>query len=353
MAARIARSVLFKVAVSLAACATLINCRPRQAIPPSIEFTHVPRAGDGSPDRLEQIAGRVNGALPGERIVLFALSGMWWVQPAQDHPFTAIQPDSTWSARTHPGSQYAALLVDAGYRAPVTVPALPEKSGPVRALAVVKGTPPEEPPLFLQFSGFQWELRPPPGDPRAGWQDSALKSAFTDAHGYLHLRVWKQGERWVRSEIKLSRSLGFGSYRFVIEDVSHLEPSAIFALFTWDEDGPPREMDIEISRWGEPQDKDAQFVVQPYAVPANTFRFDTPPGRLSYWMDWEPGRVSFRTFRGSAPGPAGMVAQHVFTSGVPSAGSERIHMNAYNYGNPQRRLQHEFEVVIEKFEFLP
>ena len=42
------------------------------------------------------------------------------------------------------------------------------------------------------------------------------------------------------AEVKLSRSLGYGSYRFVVQDVAHLEPAAVFALFTWDDSARPR-----------------------------------------------------------------------------------------------------------------
>ena len=52
---------------------------------PSIEFSRIPPAGDGSPDQLATIEGRVNGARPGERIVLFARSGVWWVQPVAEY----------------------------------------------------------------------------------------------------------------------------------------------------------------------------------------------------------------------------------------------------------------------------
>jgi len=334
---------------------SLTSCRSVQAGgAPSIEFTRVPPAGDGTTEKLEDIAGRVQGALPGERVVVFALSGVWWVQPLQDRPFTAIQPDSTWKSSTHPGAAYAALLVDSRYRPPLTVTALPERGGPVLAVARVEGTPSVSPPKTLQFSGYQWEVRQTARDQDGSRNFPAPANAWTDGNGFLHLRVSKQGDHWSTAEIKLSRSLGFGTYRFVVQDVAHLEPAAIFALFTWDELGPPREMDIEISRWGEPQDKNAQYVVQPYVVPANTVRFDAPAGVLTYWMDWEPGRVSFKTLRGSASNSrSAVVAEHVFTSGVPSAGSERIHMNLYQYGNKRHPLQHEFEVVVEKFEFLP
>jgi hypothetical protein len=331
----------------------LIACRPPAVETPSIEFSLIPPAGDGSPDRLETIGGRVHGARPGDRVVLFALSGAWWVQPLGNEPFTAIQPDSTWKSSTHPGAVYGALLVDSHYRPPMTISALPQEGGPVRAVATAEGKN-GAPPEILQFSGYQWELRSS-GSNRAGSINLFSPSnAWVDRNGKLHLRVSREGDRWVSSEVKLSRSLGYGSYRFVVEDVSHLEPAAVFALFTWDEFGPAREVDIEISRWGEPEDKNAQFVVQPYVVPANTVRFTAPAGTFTYWMDWQPGRVTFKTTRDSgSASQSQIIAQHVFTSGVPSAGNEKIHMNVYVYGNKRHPLQEEFEVVLEQFEFLP
>lgn len=322
----------------------------KASVEPSIAFTRVPPAGDGSPDKLEEIEGRVTGARPGQRIVLFALSGVWWVQPLTGKPFTPIRADSTWKNSTHPGVAYAALLVDSSYRPPLIANALPEKGGPVRAVATVRGAQPESPSRILRFSGYQWETRETASDRGGSLNFYDPSNAWTDKNGLLHLRVTRQGDHWVSAEVKLSRSLGYGSYRFVVRDVSQLAPAAVFAMFTWDDVGPSREMDIEISRWGEPEDKNAQYVIQPYLVPANTIRFDAPAGPLTFWMDWRPGRMAFKTVREST---GRVVAEHVFTSGIPTAGNERIYINLWAYVNKRYPLQHEFEVVIEKFEFLP
>jgi signal transduction histidine kinase len=64
------------------------------------------------------------------------------VQPFADQPFTAIRPDSTWTNSTHAGTDYAALLVEPGYRPPATTDALPVIGGGVVAAAVAKGAPP-------------------------------------------------------------------------------------------------------------------------------------------------------------------------------------------------------------------
>ena len=41
------------------------------------------------------------------------------------------------------------------------------------------------------------------------------------------------------------------------------EPAAVLAL------GPPSQMNLQISRWGEREEKNVEYVIQPYLVPAN------------------------------------------------------------------------------------
>jgi hypothetical protein len=339
---------IFSSAIAGALCLVVSNCRSYQAqVAPSIEITRIPPAGDGSPQLLERIEGRVRGAGPGERIVLYALSGAWWVQPLTEQPFTVIEKGSNWRNRIHPGVRYAALLVDGQYRPPFKVDALPDKGGHVLAVAAVPGATPA-PAKTIQFGGYRWEVRQVANDPGGSLNFYDPENAWTDQRGFLHLRTTRRNGQWVSAEVKLTRSLGYGSYRFAVRDVAHLEPAAVFALFTWDNLGPSREMDVEFSRWGEPQDKNAQYVIQPYVVPANTVRFMAPAGRLTVSALWEAGRATFRTAQASK-----IVAEHTFTSGVPSAGNETIRMNLYVYDDKRHPPQHDSEVVIEKFEFLP
>jgi hypothetical protein len=332
------------------------GCRSRQSDPkPSIEFTQLPPAGPGNPDVLNTIEGRVTGARSGQRIVLFARSGVWWVQPLAEQPFTAIQADSTWKNSTHPGNAYAALLVDPEYSPPLTVNDLPQTGGAVRAVATIEGPMLAQPAhKTLHFSGYEWEIRETVGNPQGSRNSYNPANAWVDKRGLLHLRIAKNGIGWSSAEVDLSRSLGYGSYRFVVQDISHLEPAVVLNLSTWDDLGPYREMDIEISRWGEPTGKNAQYVVQPYYIAANVVRFMAPTGPLAYSFVWEPGQVSFTTIRGSGPrSKSDVVAAHIFTSGIPSPGRESVRMNLYVFDNKRSPLHHEVEVIIEKFEYLP
>ena len=348
-------SRVLTLSLSILVSLVLNSCHAvRNGAEPSIQFSRVPTAGDGDPEKLLAIEGRVSGFRPGLQIVLFARSGMWWVQPFANQPFTTIQPDSTWKSLTHPGSAYAALLVDSRFHPLPTIATLPNKGGPILAIATVEGSKPASPPKTLTFSGYQWEIRNSASDRAGSLNFFDQSNAWRDPAGLLHLRISKLGEQWRSAEVKLTRSLGYGSYRFVVRDVSHLEPAAVLSFFTWDDAAPSREMDIEISRWGEPEDKNAQYVVQPYFVAANSVRFLAPAGLLTHWMIWEPGRGSFRTARGSqSKMGSNFVAQHVFTSGIPSPANERIHLNFYMYKSKRNPLRHDAEVIIEKFEFRP
>src|ERR1022692_151880 len=75
---------------------------------PSVQLTRVPTGDPGGPLQMDYIEGRASGAGPGEQIILYARSGVWWIQPFKAQPFTNILPDSSWKNSTHLGSEYAA-----------------------------------------------------------------------------------------------------------------------------------------------------------------------------------------------------------------------------------------------------
>jgi hypothetical protein len=354
------RRLIWKSLLLMLGCCMLLNgCRSRpEGAGPVIEFTRVPPAEVSRTDKLDIIQGRVIGARPGQQIVLYAKTGTWWLQPLSNSPFTKIQPDSNWINSTHLGSEYAALLVEPGYRPQGMMNALPNLGGEVAAIATAEGAtsgPTLSPPLH--FSGYEWRVRNAPSNRGDTTNIYDPANAWTDKSGALHLRIAKQAGQWTCAEVTLTRSFGYGTYSFVVRDTSHFEPAVAFAMFTWDyagDDQNNREMDIEISRWGDPASKNAQYEVQPFYVPANVARFTVPAGMLTHSFRWEPGKVSFRTVRGAVNDPGSeIVGEHVFTSGVPAPGVESVRMAFYIYGKTEHPVQNGAEVVIEKFEYLP
>src|SRR5262249_53895467 len=120
----------------------------------AILFDRVPNADIGGPDKLDTLEGHVKGVQPGQQIVLYAKSQeLWWIQPFSDRPYTKIQ-GSKWSSQIHLGTEYAALLINQGYKPPRTTENLPAPGAGIAAIAVVKGkgeVPNPPPSKILHF----------------------------------------------------------------------------------------------------------------------------------------------------------------------------------------------------------
>jgi hypothetical protein len=108
-----------------------------------IRITEIPPYdAKGGPDRMETIAGTVSGIAPDKReckIVLYARTNMWYVQPTTEAPYTSIGSDGKWQNETHLGTNYAALLVKSEWKPPATLGALPKIGGEILAIARVQG----------------------------------------------------------------------------------------------------------------------------------------------------------------------------------------------------------------------
>jgi hypothetical protein len=335
------------------------GCHSRTEPPkPSLEISHVPPRAAGGPEQMDFIAGRVRGATPGEQIVVYAKNDSWWVQPFKISPFTAIQADQTWKSPTHLGTDYAAVLVEPDYHPAPRIAELPREGNGVVAVLTIQGAPiASAVSKTIHFSGYDWIVRSAPSDRGGETNNYDSRNVWTDQKGYLHLRMGPQDDRWTCGEVNLTRSLGYGTYRFVIEDTTHFKPSGVLAMFTVDErrgDDIRVELDFELSQWGRPGSKNAQYVVQPYYIPENIVRFSLPSGLSTHVLRWKPGVASFNTYGHAGQGPgAKSLYEHAFTSGVPAAAAETVHMGLYDFFHSKSNLRGPVEVVIEKFEYLP
>ena len=341
-------------------CIALVSCESHKTNSrPSIEFTHLPPAAQGGKDRVDSISGRAINARPDQKIVVYAHSGQWWVQPLPDH-LIPINADSTWSTETHLGFEYAALLVDPDYHPLPKMDVAPTQGGPVDLVAIVSGVgPPQFDPVgSLKFSGYDWGVRMIASDKGGIYNLYDPANAWTDASGALHMQIKKKANKWSCAEIFLNRALGYGTYSVTVRDTSHLEPAAVFSMFTYDEWASmerSREMDVEVHGRGDTSNKDnAQYAIQPFYSPGNLFAFPTPPGTLTYVLRWEPGRATFKTFRGSATGAGAQLAsEHEFTTAIPGPGKAKLRLIFFVVASDKYPMQRPSEVVVEKFEYLP
>jgi hypothetical protein len=118
-------------------------------------------------------------------------------------------------------------------------------------------------------------------------------------------------------------------------------------MFTWSGDPAHanRELDIEVSAWGERSSVVGTFVVQrgPAGDHHRTFVVPPPPWRCSF--DWRSDRVTFRA-TGAAPWPSPAGA-------VPPAGDVHPRLNLWLFGGVQPTGDTPIEVRIGGFRFTP
>ena len=214
----------------------------------------------------------------------------------------------------------------------------------------------------LRFSGQTWFVKSADNEPVGpGPNFFAAKNAWVQ-DGKLHLRVREDHGRWYSAEVVTTASLGFGRYTFTIEsDVADLDPNIVLGLFTWadEPDFNHREIDIEVSRWGDARNRNAQCVVQPYGRPGALARFELP-GRLKYsefTFTWAPDQVTCEIAGAGRLTNAPDIPfrfTHRFTDGIPPAGGEHARINLWLVGGrgpaPGNRPR---EVVLTGFRFTP
>jgi hypothetical protein len=184
---------------------------------------------------------------------------------------------------------------------------------------------------------------------------------YVDSDGRLHLTIGQRGGAWFCSEVINSETLGYGAYVFRLASRADTDdPSVVVGLFTWGSAAPQhhyREIDIEFSRWGAAGNDNSQYVVQPYTMPGNMFRFDSQftQAVTTHGFDWRPERIFFQSLDGNRPFP-GLDPLTTWTySGpdIPPAGGETARINFWPSQGLPPASGSPIDMIVEDFEFIP
>ncbi len=218
----------------------------------------------------------------------------------------------------------------------------------------------------VAFGGHTWAFKKGvnlgPGPNR--WTDDKA-AVFLDKKKHLNLGIVPAGKGWACTEAVCNDALGFGTYTWTFRtDLAAFDPQAVLGLFTYQNSAnkqgiPDKEIDFELSRWGDPKNELGQFVVQPYlgAGKKNIDRFAVPADvkqPLTAKYVWSKGVVdavctdaagkelrkwNYKT--GNEPGAA-----------VPPAdGKERAIANLWLHEGKAPQAGKPVRVVVESFNF--
>ncbi len=218
---------------------------------------------------------------------------------------------------------------------------------------------------IIKFSGQEWKVKFSNElvGPGPNYFSDSPESVWVDESGQLHLKVIYKDGSWYCAEVVTAQSLGYGSYQFKISSgAASLDKNVVLGLFTWDTMAPQfnyREIDVELSRWGEETDLNAQFVVQPWEQSGNRYRFAIDPQADSstHIFVWSPESVQFLSLLGDAqsPEPNNIIEQWSYTgTGIPPADdSANARINLWLFGGQPPFDGKEMEIVLSSFEFIP
>jgi hypothetical protein len=211
----------------------------------------------------------------------------------------------------------------------------------------------------LDFAGRIWDIKSSDGDPAGPGPNvftDARKAVFVDDQGALHLTIAYRHYRWESTEIVSRESLGYGTYRFdIAASANAIADNAVFGLFTYDLDPAQanREIDIELSRWGDGRTDNIQCSVQPADDrPDHYGRFASGEGRQGWIMEfsWAPG-VFDCTVTDKASNH--IIGHTHLTAGVPTPGSEKTRINLWQFRGKEPSGFVPSEVVVRNFTFTP
>ena len=317
------------------------------SLPPEIEIINL-QPGDS---RVYGIANNINAKKV--KVVLWALTNYWYVQPYITSPYTTICGDGSWNNYTHPWKRMVVLVVDSTY-----VPGSVRYDHPAFEKGVLAWDqyPPPRPDLPLQFSDYSWGIKVSEDrfDPGPNYWSDDPGNVWVDGQG-LHLKITYQNGHWTCSEIYLLESLGYGKYTFQLSTrVDSLDYRAVFAGFVYE--SPTREIDMEFSQvLADPNN--AQYVIQPYTHSGNIFRFLMTPNVYStHQFIWQADSIKFTSWQGheETPHPDSIIQTWTYTgTTIPPPGAERMRFNLWLFGGNPPLSGVGDEVIVKFFKFEP
>jgi len=155
----------------------------------------------------------------------------------------------------------------------------------------------------LHWSGTAWHLRMNAGKPCATSYGNP-KGAWVDAQGWLHLKIMQDSTgQFTCVELESQERFGFGHYAFEVRGpIGTIDPNVVLGIFMYPtpdvgKDGT-NEIDIEITRWGNPNAPQLYYTVWGRDHPGGRYiKFAVPKDvdRSIFAFDWGPDAVSWQS----------------------------------------------------------
>jgi hypothetical protein len=217
----------------------------------------------------------------------------------------------------------------------------------------------------LIFSGYQWttkESNEKYTGPGRNFFAGGKENVWVDEQDRMHIRTTHRNGRWYCAEARLVESLGYGKYIFHLEaNPAKLDKDLVVGFFTYDHHDTMhhhREIDIEFSRWGDENAKNSQYVLQPFDIPENVYRFETDLSRKTrHEISWKKNRIQFTSSYVTERNDSVIYDKYAEWTYKPkrklTRNKEKFSMNVWIYKADFPSDFNDYEFVVSKFEFIP
>lgn len=319
--------------------------------PPSVTITSAPTdccygSWAGS------IIGTVNNVeTDSVKVVLYAQTNVYWVQPLAAAPNTYPACNGTWSNGTHGGHHYCAILCKRSWNPPATLGYLPPVGGEILAITCVPTNV-----RTLSFAGYTWMVKSNAEvrvDPGPNYFSDSTANVWTDGQGDLHLKLTSRNSKWYCPEMYSEQYFNRGRFRFTVRGpIDVLDPNVVAAGFIYANIN--QEVDTEFSRWGAVNGPNGQNVIQPWTTPGNRhqYSFALTGTTSSHEFIWWPDSVYFESRQGEMDANGELIDSWMYRGAdSPPANEMRMRFNVWLIGgNPPTNSQ-EVEIVITDFRW--
>lgn len=219
----------------------------------------------------------------------------------------------------------------------------------------------------LQFSGYEWQVRPSENNGGPGPNHWDSNNAWVDKEGNLHLKLTQHDGKWYCAEVYTTKEFGFGTYQFWITGrVDKLDRNVVLGLFNYPEsklggDGT-HEMDIEFARWGKETANIGNYTVYPVKASLGQQTRDFPVtlqdnALTTQRFTWTSTSVFFQSLYGHRNDDTGLFHGWLYqppeSAKRISQGTMPVHINLWLFEGKPPSDGNPVEIVINAFKFTP
>ncbi len=218
---------------------------------------------------------------------------------------------------------------------------------------------------MIKWCNYYWNVKSggPMGPGNNFWSKD---NVWVDYNGNLHLKISQNGDMWYCAEIWTNDRLPLGKYLFwVIGWLDQLDKNVVLGLFNYPtpDVGPDgtNEIDIEMSRWGNPFNRIGGYTVWPNKSGADrwywTYPFILTEENTTHRFVWRKGSVYFQSLQGHREWNDNNNSEITNRTTPPSYAryvsqkSMPLHINLWLYNSQPPSNGEPVEIMIRKFAY--